>query len=409
MAEQLTNWGGNIRYSSDRLHTPASVDELAAIVRSAKRIKPLGTRHTFNTVADTDGELVSMRKMDSVVAFDSTARTVTVEPGITYGQLGQYLHERGFALTNLPSLPHVCVGGAVQTATHGSGTTNLSADVVGVETLDAPIADTAAAVVSLGLLGIVIRLTLRIRPTFQIQQDVYEHVRLADLCTHFEAVTKAAYSVSFFTDWQSENVNQVWFKRDPTTPLPAFDFLKGRLATRKLHPIASVDPVNCTEQGTPGPWHERLPHFRHDREPSSAGQELQAEYFVKRSDAPAALRAIAAIGPRLRNVLMISEVREIMADELWLSPAYKQDVVGIHFTLQPNVPAVLEALSNVIEPALAPFYPKPHWGKLFTLDATAVQSAYPMLAQFAKLAKRLDPTGKFRNDFADRYVFGNAS
>jgi xylitol oxidase len=413
MLETTTNWGGNIAYSASRLVIPGSVDELAEVVRASARVKPLGTRHTFNLIADTPGTLISMRKLDAVVGFDADARTVSVEPGITYGQLGRYLDERGFALTNLPSLPHVSVGGAVQTATHGSGTANLSSDVVAIQLLTADgeriDVDPTRATVSLGLFGIVTRLTLRIRPTFQIQQDVYEQVPLDALADAFEQVTTAAYSVSFFTDWQNDHVNQVWFKRKPANTLPDFDFLRGRLAKRKVHPIPDVDPVNCTEQGSPGPWHERLPHFRHDREPSSAGQELQAEYFVKRSDAPAALRAVAAVGPRLREVIMTSEVREVMADQQWLSPAYRQDVVGIHFTMQPTVPEVLEALTNVIEPALAPFKPRPHWGKLFTLDPSAVQSGYPMLPQFAALAKQLDPGGKFRNAFADRFVFGTTT
>jgi alditol oxidase len=413
MAEPLTNWGGNIRYSTDRLHTPGSVEELAEIVRRADHVKALGTRHTFNTLADTTGELVSLRKLNGVLSFDPDGRTVTVEPGITYGQLGQYLHERGFAVTNLPSLPHVCVGGAVQTATHGSGTQNLSADVVAMEIVladgsrrwfDSP----EAVIVSLGVLGIVSQLTLRLRPTFMVQQDVYEHVPLSDLTANFDMVTRSAYSVSFFTDWQTDRVNQVWMKRYVTAPPPAFEFL-GRPLTRKLHPIASVDPVNCTEQGSPGPAHLRLPHFRPDRKPSSAGQELQAEYFVKHSDAPAALHALAQVGRRLRNVLMISEVRTILADDLWLSPAYRQHIVGLHFTMQPNLPAVIEALADVIEPTLAPFHPKPHWGKLFTLDPAVVQSAYSMFGRFADLARELDPAGKFRNDFADRYVFGKAS
>lgn len=429
MGEPLTNWGGNIRYNAQRVHVPASIDELAIIVRQSSRVRAIGTRHSFNAIADTSGDLISMRNFNRITAFDPDGRTVTVEPCVTYGQLGQYLHERGFAVTNLPSLPHVCVGGAVQTGTHGSGTTNLSADVTEMDWIGADGersgADSDHArffVIHQGLLGILTSVTLRIRPTFQIQQDIYEHVPLADLLANFDQVTRAAYSVSFFTDWQTDRVNQVWFKREAGQSLPDFDFLRGRLATRKLHPIAAVDPVNCTEQGVPGPWHERLPHFRHDREPSSAGQELQAEYFVHRNHAPAALRAIAEIGPRLRNILIISEIRTIMADQIELSPAYEQDAVGIHFTLQPNLLAVLEALHDVIEPALSPFNPRPHWGKLFTLDREALLKAYgwdgsqfagspirPVLGTILQVAKQVDPHGKFRNDYTDRYLFGTTS
>jgi len=225
--DRSTNWGGNISYSTARVHTPRSVEEVARLVTACVKPKALGTRHSFNRIADTSGDLICLADMNRVVRLDPSDRIVTVEAGITYGALGRHLHEQGFTIANLPSLPHVCVGGAVQTGTHGSGTANLSSAVLGLQLVkadgdvvefsrDRDGDDFDGMIVSLGLLGIVTQLTLEVRDAFTVQQDVYEHVPLVDLLDAFEAVTTSAYSVSFFTDWQSESVNQVWFKRDMT-------------------------------------------------------------------------------------------------------------------------------------------------------------------------------------------------
>src|SRR5687767_10859913 len=124
MADTLHNWAGNIVYSSASVLTPRSTAQLQEMVRQSPRLRVLGSRHSFNRIADTSGDLVSMRQLDQVIALDSNARTVTVEGGITYGQLCPWLETQGFALHNLASLPHISVVGAVTTATHGSGNAN---------------------------------------------------------------------------------------------------------------------------------------------------------------------------------------------------------------------------------------------------------------------------------------------
>jgi xylitol oxidase len=415
-----TNWGGNITYNAQHLHLPQTVAEVSQLVRAAAKPKALGTRHTFNRIADTTGDLISVRGLDRILGLDEARQTVTVEAGITYGTLGTYLHPRGYALANLPSLPHVCIGGAVATGTHGSGTANLSGAVVALQlvTADGEVLECSrdrdgeqfdGMVVALGLLGVVTRLTLRIRPVFTIQQEVYERVPLADLLDHYAAIVASAYSVSLFNDWQGDHINQVWFKRDVTAGPPAdlpFAFLTGRRAAGKRHPIGDTPPDFCTEQGVPGSSHERLPHFRADREPSSGGDELQSEFFVHRDDAADALRAVAQIGPRLSECLYVSEVRTVDEDALWLSPCYRRPSVGIHFTWRLREAEVLHLLETVVEPALARFEPRPHWGKLFTMAPADVRSQYEMLPAFRQLCGDLDPRGKFRNAFTDRLIFG---
>jgi xylitol oxidase len=254
-------------------------------------------------------------------------------------------------------------------------------------------------VVSLGALGVVTRLTLDILPTFDVRQDVYRDLPLASLESHFDDVMASGYSVSLFTDWRGETINQVWVKRRVGDPARSeLETLGAARAANDLHPIASISPENCTKQmGVPGPWHERLPHFRLEYTPS-AGEELQSEYFVPRESAVEALRAIRAIRDRVSPLLQISEIRSIADDNLWMSPCYGRASVAIHFTWRKDWPGV-SAVLPAIEAQLAPFEARPHWGKLFRLDATTLRQRYPRMEEFQRLAHELDPTGKFRNRF----------
>jgi xylitol oxidase len=262
--------------------------------------------------------------------------------------------------------------------------------------------------VALGGLGIVTRLTLNISPTFLMQQDVYENLPLAELEKHYDELTSQIYSVSLFTDWRRSTINQLWLKRhvpDGHSIKAEPELFGARLATRRLHPIASISAESCTEQmGVCGPWFERLPHFRMDFTPSS-GEELQSEYFVSRQHAFPALHAIHRIREQIAPLLLISEVRTIAADDLWMSPCYKRDSLAIHFTWKQDWDGVRNILPGV-EQALAPFQARPHWGKLFTMSPEHLQSSYEKLPEFRQLLQRYDPQGKFRNDFLDQHIFG---
>jgi xylitol oxidase len=268
------------------------------------------------------------------------------------------------------------------------------------------------AVVGLGGLGIVTRITLDILPTFDMRQDLYENLPLAQLEDHFDEIESSAYSVSLFTDWQSETFNQVWLKRivteHPMPSPPPSEFFGATPAAAKLHPIAALSSESCTEQlGARGAWHDRLPHFRMDFVPS-AGEELQTEYMVARTHAYPALSALARLRDQISPLLLISEVRTIAADRLWMSPSYQRDSVALHFTWKRDWDAVSQLLPT-IEQELAPFDPRPHWGKLFKMSPARVRSLYPRLPEFRKLLETYDPHGKFRNAFLDTYIFGESS
>jgi len=413
-----TNWAGNLTYQAASIARPASVAEAQEIVRAAARVRAVGSRHCFNDIADTTGVHLSLELLNRIAGVDERARTVAIEGGVRYGELGPYLDQRGYALHNLASLPHISVAGAVATATHGSGARlrNLAAAVTGIEFIDAR-GDLVAlsrekdgdifagAVVNLGALGIVTKLTLAIEPTFQVRQRIYRDLPFDALTAHFGEVMGAGYSVSAFTTWLQDTIEQVWVKsRNEEPPLPP-DLFGALPATANLHPLPGHDAASCTDQmDVPGPWYERLPHFKLAFTPSS-GAELQAEYFVARERAVDAIRALKRWGRALGPFLFVSEIRTVAADDLWLSPAYKRDLVAFHFTFRQDVPGVLRILYEM-EQQLAPLSPLPHWGKLFAMSPAKIATGYPRLGDFRDLAAKHDPAGKFRNRFVDKYVFG---
>jgi xylitol oxidase len=418
---QLTNWAGNYTYSTDNVHRLATIEQVREFVRGHDSLKVLGTRHCFNGIADSTRALISLEPMDRVVALDPEARTVTVEAGMRYGRLCPDLHDRGFALHNLASLPHISVAGACATATHGSGITNgnLATAVSALELVTANgdiltlsramDGDTyLGAVVNLGALGVVTKVTLDIQPAFTMRQDVYQDLPLAQLADHFEGIMASGYSVSLFTDWQHQRINEVWVKRrvgKEESPGAKTEFFGAKRADRNLHPIAELSAENCTEQmGVPGPWFERLPHFRMGFTPSS-GKELQAEYFVPRKDAVEAILAIERLRDRVSPHLQISELRTIAADRLWMSPCHERPSLAIHFTWKPDWDSVRKLLP-IIEQELAPFQVRPHWGKLFAMEGAQLQSRYEKLADFKGLLAEHDPHGKFRNAFLARTLYG---
>jgi xylitol oxidase len=418
--DTLVNWAGNYRYSTDRLHRAASLPDVQDFVRRHDQLKVLGTRHCFNGIADSTVDLLSLRGMVEVVALDAAARTVTVQAGMSYGQLCPSLHEHGFALHNLASLPHISIAGACATATHGSGVHNgnLATAVSALEivtadggllTLSREKDDSTfqGSVVNLGAIGVVTTVTLAIQPTFAVRQDVYLDMPMAQVTQHFEDIAAAGYSVSLFTDWQKGRVNEVWVKRrvDSGAAVTAGgEFYGARAATENVHPIVELSPENCTEQmGVPGPWFERLPHFRMGFTPSS-GKELQSEYFVPRRQAVEAILAVERLREHVSPHLMISELRTIDADDLWMSPCYKQPSLAIHFTWKQDWESVQRVLP-MIERELAPFGVRPHWGKLFTLPAADLQRRYERCDDFKQLVARIDPKQKFRNKFLTAHLY----
>jgi alditol oxidase len=414
MAIPNTNWAGNVTFSAARTLRPGSVAQLRELVATSSKARALGTGHSFSTIADTTGDLLWLDSLPQTVQIDERRLAVTVGAAIRYGDLAARLQQAGYALPNLASLPHISVAGACATGTHGSGDGNrcLAAAVSALEmvTADGQLVTVSRGcdgdvfpglVVALGALGIVTSMTLDIEPTFTVRQWVYEDLPRRRLDEHFAEIFASAYSVSVFTDWRPPYACRVWLKqREAGDRTPPPRWLDARLAAVPLHPVPGMPPGFTTAQlGAPGPWHERLPHFRPEYTPSS-GEELQSEYLIPRELAVQALAALDPIAGMIAPVLQIMEIRTIAADDLWLSPCYQRDSAGFHFTWRPDTRAVTPVLA-AIEERLSPFGARPHWGKLFLASPAPL---YPRLPAVADLAARYDPEGKFRNQFTASYL-----
>ena len=417
---ELTNWAGNLTYSADSVHHPASVVEVQELVARLPRVKALGTRHSFNTIADSPGgALISLSELAPDVTIDANAMTVSVTGGTRYGVLATALQSQGYALHNTGSLPHISVAGATATGTHGSGDRNkiLSTAVAAVDlvtadgslvTVDRANPDLKALAVGLGAFGVITRVVLEVQPTYLVRQDVYRNAPWDTVLEAFDEVMASAYSVSLLGDFASPVIRQLWQKtrveevgegQDPPQPVPA------SLHGGTWYDDAEEPPDHSlnVRAGVPGPWSERWPHFRLDAPPSAGGDELQTEYFIDRRHAVDAIRTLRSLGDRISPHLHATEIRTTAADDLWLSPAYERDCLCIGFTWR-NHPTEVMALLADIETALGPYEPRPHWGKLFLFTAEDLARRFPRLADFLELTTTYDPTGKFTNAFIDWHL-----
>jgi xylitol oxidase len=403
------NWAGSYQYRAAGAARPRSLAALQEAVVGSDRVKALGSRHSFSDIADSDGLLLDLSSMPTQIDIDSASKTVVVPGSLRYGDVASYVNARGWALRNLASLPHISVAGSIATGTHGSGDQHgvLGTSVAALDIVTAAgelvhlargDRDFDGAVVSLGALGIVTNVTLDIEPTFDIWQRVYAGPSFDVLVDDFDSISASGYSVSIFTDWRGNAAQSSWVK-SRTSDGAAAGSLLGTGMTAQIHMIDGQPEENTTPQlGLPGPWHERLPHFRLGFTPS-AGDEIQSEYLLAREQAGSSIEAMRSIAHRLADTLLISEIRTVARDDLWLSPASGRDTIALHFTWRRD-PEALARLLPAVEDLLLPLGARPHWGKVFV--TSSLRSLYPSFDDFRALTSRIDPNGKFRNTFMDR-------
>jgi xylitol oxidase len=402
------NWSGNVDLSAATFHQPRTVAEAQRIVAASGAVRAVGAGHTFNQLVVTGGDLISLEHLPRRVEVAADRTTVTVDAGIRYGELAPALDAEGLALANMASLPFFTVVGACATGTHGSGDTNrgLAAAVRGLELItasgdlgivdDGDDPDTVAAMaVGLGAFGLVTSLTLAVEPRYEMAQTIDVDVPLGATIDRLDEVMASAYSVSLFTNWLGDSIHSLWRKYrldELQAPRPEVLELGGTSATAPLvdyHTAAAM---------APGPWYERLPHVRWDR-PDAPRPQLQSEWFVARRHGPDALRAMVALGPRVAPAMtggVLAEIRSVAADDPWLSP-FAEDTLALHFSWASD-PGLCAPVIPLIEEALTPFEPRPHWGKLYTMAAEDIRSRYPRFDDWARLVAAYDPTGTFAND-----------
>jgi alditol oxidase len=415
---ELRNWSGTYLFTAREVIEARTIADVQRAVAGGGRVRALGTRHSFNDLADNGARLVSVTAIPADPVIDEAARTVTAGAGMSYGALAAWLQERGWALGNLGSLPHISVAGATATGTHGSGSRNkiLSAAIAGLDYVaaDSELRHVSRAdpdfdgmPVGLGAFGIAVRIALDIEPSYLVRQDAYTALPWDRALAELDGIMSAAYSVSLFTDWSGPSLRAAWVKRRVAGP--GDGALGDRAAPQEFFgarlepgPVRFIDAPadNLTVLGVPGPWAQRLPHFRLDATPSN-GDEIQSEYFVDRRHGADALDAVRRRARSITPLLLISEIRATAADRLWLSGSYGRETLAIHFTWR-NAPAAVDAAVREVEAALAPFAARPHWGKVSRVQADEVAELYPRLSDARDLFERLDPGGRFSNDRLER-------
>lgn len=415
----LKNWAGNLTYATSNVSHPKTIEDVIRIVKQSDSIRCLGSRHSFNTIANSQSELISLHELTATNELSADPGSIRVSAGIRYGDICKKIDDRGFALHNLASLPHISVAGACATSTHGSGIKNesltsaaISYDIITAAGELITISKNKdselfhAIAVHLGTIGIICNVELELQTAFDMDQYVYRNLPLSELEQNFLDIMSAGYSVSLFTDWMNGSVNQVWIKNkvDGSPNMISDRYFGAVLADRDMHPLENHSALSCTEQkGLVGKWYDRLPHFKMAYTPSS-GEELQAEYFVPLEYGYQAMKAVEQINDQIFPHLFISEIRTIAADNFWMSPFYKKACVSIHFTFKPHWEAV-QKLVTQIEEVLDIYHVRPHWGKLFAMRPQILQSRIEKLDDFKTVMRDFDPHGKFRNDFINTNLF----
>ncbi|MEM8706851.1 MAG: FAD-binding protein [Actinomycetota bacterium] len=407
-AQVERNWSENVTYSPAALLRPGSVEELQEIVAVSARVKALGTRHSFTDAADTPGgALVSLAGLDDTVHVDHDTMTADVPGGASYGVVATQLEAAGVALANMGSLPHISVAGATATGTHGSGDTKkvLADAIQGVELvrpggelrrIERGDPEFDAVVVGIGAFGLITRLTLFVEPSYRMRQDLYRDLSWDEVLGDFGGLMASADSVNVQGRFAHPTAAVVIRKSRDLDDAPETLF-----GGRRDHEDPEAGPQHTPRRGEPGPWHLRLPHFHLEHPPSAGGDELQTDYMVAREDASAAIQALRDMGDAIDPHLWGFEIRSVAGDDFWLSPAHGRDSVSIGFTWKKHV-AEVTALLPEVEAALAPFAPRPHWGKLFALPPEVLVDTLPRYRDFFELVEHLDPAGVFANPFLDR-------
>lgn len=408
------NWAGNFHYAFNHVLHPTTITQAQAMVAATGKLTVIGSRHSFNSIADGPIAL-SVGALPSDVLVSNNKTTVVVPAGMTYAALARALHRHGLALQNLASLPHISLAGAIATATHGSGDTNgnLASAVAALRfiTADGSLLDVDrdhpdfnGYVVHLGALGVLTHVTLDVVPEFEVSQRVYDDLSWQSFLQNLDDVFAAGYSVSVFTRWQ-DAAGQVWVKQRAELDNRPEDLFGALAAQEQRHPILGLDPENCTQQlGVPGLWSDRLPHFRPGFQPSN-GDELQSEYHIPRIHGVAAIESLLSIREQFQHLVQDGEFRTTCNDHLWMSPQYDLDTLSLHFTWSQDPEGVSDALKHV-EAALAPYGARPHWGKVFLPGQEPTADLYPRHADFRKLVAQMDPTAKFSNSWLRTNITG---
>ncbi|MFF8731129.1 D-arabinono-1,4-lactone oxidase [Streptomyces sp. NPDC015171] len=424
------NWGGNVCARPARQVAPASVEELAAAIRRARedglKVKPVGTGHSFTSIAATDGVLIRPHLLTGIRSVDRESMTVTVEAGTPLKRLNAALAREGLSLANMGDIMEQTVSGAVSTGTHGTGreSGSIAAQIRGLElvTADGSVLTCsakenpevfAAARIGLGALGVVTAITFAVEPLFLLTARE-EPMPLDRVLAEFDQLwaENEHFEFYWFPHTGSTNTKRNNRSAGPERPVGRLagwfedEFLSngvfqaiqwaGRTAPASVPAIARISSKALSAR-----TYTDIPYkvFTSPRRV----RFVEMEYAVPRAALVETLRELRTMVDR--SGLRVSfpvEVRTAPADDITLSTASGRDSAYIAVHMFRGTP--YQGYFTAAERILTAHEGRPHWGKVHTRDAEYFASAYPRFGEFTALRDRLDPDRLFQNDYLRRVL-----
>ncbi|MDQ8703529.1 D-arabinono-1,4-lactone oxidase [Streptomyces sp. LHD-70] len=426
------NWAGNVVSRPAREVTPASVDELAAALRTAaergERVKPVGAGHSFTAAAATDGVLIRPDLLTGIRKIDREAGTVTVEAGTPLKRLNLALAREGLSLTNMGDIMEQTVAGATSTGTHGTGrdSGSISAQITALElvTADGTVLSCsekenpevfAAARIGIGALGVVTAITFAVEPVFLLTARE-EPMSFDKVTAEFDQLFAENEHFEFYWFPHTGNCSTKRNNRSagPENPVSALSgWFEDELLSNGLFqavnslgrafPATIPSVAKISSRALSARTYTDIPYkvFTSPRRV----RFLEMEYAVPREALVPALRELKAMVDR--SPLRISfpvEVRTAPADDIALSTASGRDSAYIAVHMYKGTPH--QAYFTAAERIFTEHAGRPHWGKIHTRDAEYLSSVYPRFGEFTALRDRLDPDRLFGNDYLRRVLGG---
>jgi L-gulono-1,4-lactone dehydrogenase len=434
MTVSWANWAGN-QTATCTVVRPRGTEEIVGAVRAAvaggRRIKPIGSGHSFTGIGRPEGIQLLLDRHADVVSLDNVSGLVTVQAGMPLYRLNQVLAKAGLGLTNLGDIDRQTVAGAMATGTHGTGACfgGLATQLRGLELVlaDGQVLSCSPtehpeifgpARVNLGALGVVSTLTLQAEPAFALHAEE-SSLSLAEVLDRFDEFADETDHFEFY--WFPHTMS-VLLKRNHRVAIDSgLDPLPGRrswwddeflsntvfgatIALGRRFP-RTIRPINRISAGALG---ARTYTDRSDRVFVSPRRVrfIEMEYSLPRAAAVEAVTAIrTAIDASGASIGFPIEVRVAAADDIPLSMAHGRE--SAYIAVHSPVGVDHAAYFADVERIMADFEGRPHWGKVHRLEAGTLRRRYPAFDTFVELRNRLDPGGLFGNDYLDR-VLGRA-
>lgn len=423
------NWSHSVQCTPAEIVYPSSEAEIVDLVRrcaaAGRKLRVVGAGHSFTPLVQTDAVLMSLDRYQGLEHVDRERGVATIRAGTRLKALGALLFAHGLAQENLGDIDVQSIAGAISTGTHGSGLGfgSLSTQVIGLTLVTASGAVMEcseqhnravfkAAQVSLGALGIISRVTLRLVPAYRLVYT-WDKQPLATTLAHFDHAIRAHRNFEFY-----------WFPYTTTTQIKMLDVTSAPAQPKHLLRQLNETVLENGAFGVLSAIARRWPAqsrriSRIAAAGLSSGRQIdwsqrvfatprlvkfqEMEYSLPLEHAAPVLREIdACIRRRGFQVHFPLEVRCVRGDDIPLSPAYGRDSVYIAAHMYQGMP--YRDYFAAIETIFRRYNGRPHWGKLHTLAAAELAPLYPQWDAFQAVRTQLDPAGRLLNPYLTRLL-----